>query len=54
MSTRTYFAEWVLPIIHDPIRDGFVSIANGKISAIGKQSDFSGDLKMVNNLGHAG
>jgi 5-methylthioadenosine/S-adenosylhomocysteine deaminase len=53
MSTRTYFAEWVLPIVHDPIRDGFISIDNGKISAIGKQSDFSGDLKMVNNLGHA-
>lgn len=53
MAERTFFAEWVLPIISGPINMGYVSIANGKISAIGKQSDFKGDPKKAQDLGHA-
>ncbi len=53
MAERTFFAEWVLPIISGPIRDGFVTIANGKIRAIGKQDNFSGNKQKVQDLGFA-
>ncbi|NQV15994.1 amidohydrolase family protein [bacterium] len=53
MVERTFFAEWVLPIVNPPVKDGFISVANGKISSIGKQSEFSGDRKLVQDLGHA-
>jgi len=53
MIERTFFAEWVLPIVSDPIRDGYVSLANGKISALGKQSEFRGDRKQIQDLGHS-
>jgi len=53
MSERTFFAEWVLPIVTDPIHEGFVSIKDGKITKVGKQNQFSGDLKQVQQLGHA-
>ncbi|MEA3286373.1 MAG: amidohydrolase family protein [Candidatus Marinimicrobia bacterium] len=51
MTERTFFAEWVLPIISGPIRDGFVTISDGKIITIGKQSDFTGDKHKVQDLG---
>ncbi len=53
MLERTFFAEWVLPIVSGPIHDGYVSIADGKITAVGKQSEFMGDKKHIQNLGHA-
>lgn len=53
MSERTFFAEWVLPIVREPIRDGYVTVADGKISQIGSQSDYSGDPKLATDLGHA-
>lgn len=53
MVERTFFAEWVLPIVSGPIREGYVSVAQGKISAVGKQSEFSGDRKTIHNLGSA-
>ena len=53
MVERTYFAEWLLPIVSDPIKDGYISLANGKISAIGKQSEFKGDRKLVQDLGYS-
>jgi len=53
MVERIFFSEWVLPIASEPIRDGFVSLAEGKIVAVGKQSDFTGDRKQVQNLGHS-
>lgn len=53
MVERTFFAEWVLPIVSNPIQNGYVSVANGKISALGKQSDYGGDKKQVQDLGHA-
>ncbi len=52
MSERTFFAEWVLPIVSGPIHNGYVSIANGKITAIGKQSGYKGDQKTAQDLGH--
>ena len=51
MVERTFFAEWVLPIITGPIRDGFITVADGKITATGKQSDFTGDKHKVQDLG---
>jgi len=53
MTERTFFAEWVLPIVSDPIREGFVSIADGKITKVGKQANFSGDKQKIQDLGHA-
>ena len=53
MVERTFFAEWVLPIVSGPIHFGYISLSNGKISAVGKQSDFSGDRKAVQDLGHS-
>lgn len=53
MATRTFFAEWILPISSAPIKHGYVSLTDGKISAVGKQSDFQGDRKQVQDLGHA-
>ncbi len=53
MVERTFFAEWVLPIVSDPLREGYVSIANGKITSVGKQAEFSGDRKTIQDLGHA-
>ncbi|NQV29360.1 MAG: amidohydrolase family protein [Candidatus Marinimicrobia bacterium] len=53
MVERTFFAEWVLPIVSNPIQNGYVSVANGKISALGKQSDYRGDKKQVQDLEHA-
>lgn len=53
MIERTFFSEWVLPIVRSPIKDGYISIAGDKISAIGKQSEFKGDLKQVQDLGFA-
>ena len=53
MVERTFFSEWILPIVSEPIRDGFISIADGKISALGKQSDYTGDKKNIQDLGHS-
>ena len=53
MIERIFFSEWILPIVSEPIRDGYISVAEGKITAIGKQSDFTGDKKGVQNLGHS-
>lgn len=53
MVERIFFSEWVLPIASEPIRDGYISMANGKITAVGKQSDFTGDRKQVQDLGHS-
>ncbi len=53
MAERTFFAEWVLPITSDPIHHGFVSIKNGKILSIGNQREFDGDMKVVQDIGHA-
>jgi len=53
MVERTFFAEWVLPIVNKPIHDGFISIRDGKISDVGQQAQFKGDTKTVQNLGHA-
>jgi len=53
MSERTFFSEWVLPIVSEPIRDGYISLADGKITAVGKQSDFTGDRKLIQDLGHS-
>ena len=53
MVERILFSEWVLPIASEPIRDGYISMANGKITAVGKQSDFTGDRKQVQDLGHS-
>ncbi len=53
MAERIFFSEWVLPIASEPIHDGYVSLANGKISAVGKQSNFTGDRKQVQDLGHS-
>ncbi len=53
MVERTFFSEWILPIVAEPIRDGYVSVAEGKITAVGRQSDFTGDKKIVQNLGHS-
>jgi len=53
MVRRTFFSEWVLPIVSEPIRDGYISLAEGKITAVGKQADFSGDRKQVQDLGHS-
>ncbi|MCF7823475.1 MAG: amidohydrolase family protein [Candidatus Marinimicrobia bacterium] len=53
MVERTFFAEWVLPIVTDPIHHGYISIKNGKILDIGEQGHFPGDSKSVHNLGHA-
>ncbi len=53
MVERTFFSEWVLPIVSEPIKDGFISLADGKISAVGKQSEYEGDIKSVQDLGHA-
>ncbi len=53
MTTRTFFAEWVLPIISAPIHEGFISVANGKITEVGKQQNFQGDKQLIQNLGHA-
>ncbi|MBC8191782.1 MAG: amidohydrolase family protein [Candidatus Marinimicrobia bacterium] len=53
MIERIFFSEWILPIVSEPIRDGYISVAEGKITAIGKQSDFTGDKKSVQNLGHS-
>ncbi|MBT5465581.1 MAG: hypothetical protein HOK42_04020, partial [Candidatus Marinimicrobia bacterium] len=53
MAERTFFSEWVLPIISEPIRDGYISLADGKITAVGKQSEFTGDRKLAQDLGHS-
>jgi len=53
MSGRTFFAEWVLPISSDPIRNGFVTLKDGKIADVGKQDAYRGDRKQVQDLGHA-
>ncbi len=53
MVERTFFSQWVLPIVSEPIRDAYISLADGKISAVGKQEDFRGDRKQVENLGHS-
>jgi len=53
MATRTFFAEWVLPIASEPIKNGYVSLTDGKISAVGKQSDYPGDRKQIQDLGHS-
>jgi len=53
MSVRTFFAEWVLPIVSDPIRNGYVSISGGQITAVGKQADYTGSPKQTQNLDHA-
>jgi len=53
MVERIFFSEWVLPIASEPIRDGYISMANGKITAVGKQSDFTGDRKQVQDLGYS-
>jgi len=53
MVERTFFSEWILPIVSEPIRDGYISIADGKIMAVGKQDDYAGDKKLVQDLGHS-
>lgn len=53
MTARTFFAEWVLPIASEPIRNGYVTLADGKISAVGSQAQYGGDRKLVQDLGHA-
>lgn len=53
MTERTFFSEWILPIVSEPIRDGYVSLANGKITSLGKQSEFTGDRKIIQDLGHS-
>lgn len=53
MSERTFFAEWVLPISSGPIKNGFVTLAEGKITAVGKQSSFPGERKLIHDLGHS-
>lgn len=53
MSERTFFAEWVLPISSGPIKDGFITLSEGKITAVGKQSSFPGDKKNIHDLGHS-
>jgi cytosine/adenosine deaminase-related metal-dependent hydrolase len=53
MIERTFFSEWVLPISTAPIQHGYISMADGKITAVGKQSDYAGDKKGVQDLGHA-
>jgi len=53
MSVRTFFAEWVLPIVEKPIHQGYVTLDDGKIAELGPQETFSGDRKLVTDLGHA-
>ena len=40
-------ADWILPIADDPIRDGWVSIENGRITAIGHGASGAVDLGRV-------
>jgi cytosine/adenosine deaminase-related metal-dependent hydrolase len=45
-----YYASWVLPIAAPPIRDGWVDVANGRVSAVGSDRravDDSRDLGRV-------
>ena len=53
MVERTFFAEWVLPIVSGPIHNGYITVADGKISAVGAQSDYKGDKKAIQDLGFA-
>ena len=53
MIERTFFAQWILPIVNPPIRDGFITIDEGKIVAVGKQESFRGDRRVVEELGNA-
>jgi aminodeoxyfutalosine deaminase len=44
----TYQADWLLPISDDPIRRGWVNVAEGQVSGIG-----AGDVAGATNLGRA-
>ena len=34
-DVRTYRAEWLLPIVGEPIRGGWISVEQGRIAAVG-------------------
>ena len=53
MAIRSYFAEWILPIVDPPIHQGYITLDDGKIAEIGPQSSFMGDRRSVTDLGHA-
>lgn len=53
MSQRTFFSEWILPIASKPIKDGYITISDDQIIALGKQADFHGKKHDVEDLGNA-
>jgi cytosine/adenosine deaminase-related metal-dependent hydrolase len=53
MIERTFCAQWVLPIVDEPIQNGYITTSEGKIIAVGSQEHFSGDRRIVEDLGHA-
>lgn len=53
MSNRTFFAEWVLPIVAEPIHNGYVTVSENKIVDLGKADAFKGDRGNSQDLGTA-
>ncbi len=51
MSQRTFFAEWILPVVGDPIHNGYVSIEENKIVGLGNADSFTGDRSAAQDLG---
>jgi cytosine/adenosine deaminase-related metal-dependent hydrolase len=43
----SFRASWILPIVDEPIAGGCVSVANGRIAAVGRQSPDAVDLGRV-------
>lgn len=48
--TRLYTAEWVLPVATPPIRDGAVAVQDGRILAVGPESEVRARLARLGAL----